>query len=97
MNEKAAYAAGVLGGYAGDALINIQRRYFRRFPVDLPHDQEPTVEFLASVNDNAPDHEESAVNFDNLTTEVLELTMARAKERRKLVDFRKAVRLSVRV
>ena len=91
MNEKPSYAAGVLGGYAGDALLKIQRRYFRRFPIDLPHDQEQSVEFLANVNDNAPDKEEEVVDFDNLTPVEVEAMMERIKERRKLIEFRKAV------
>jgi len=91
MNEKPTYKAGVLGGYAADALANIQRHYFRRFPVDLPHDQEPTVEFLANVNDNAPDKVEEVVDLDDLTPGEVEAAVAKMKERRKTVEFRKAV------
>ena len=91
MNEKPAYKAGVLGGYAADALANIQHRYFRRFPIDLPHDQEPTVQFLAGVNDNAPDRVEEVVELDDLTPEEVEAAVSKMKARRKLVEYRKAV------
>lgn len=30
-------------------MADIQRRFFKRFPVDLPLDKEPTTEILASV------------------------------------------------
>lgn len=91
MNEKPAYTAGVQGGFAADALANIQRRYFRRFPIDLPHDQEPTVEWLAAVNDNAPDTELEITGTDKLTSVEFEEAVAQLKERRKLVKYRKAV------
>jgi len=91
MNEKPAYAAGVLGGYAADALANIQKRYFRRFPIDLPHDQEPTVEWLAGVNNNSPDTELEIIGTDKLTSVEFEEAVAQLKERRRLVECRKAV------
>jgi len=91
MNEKSAYKAGVLGGYAADALANIQRRYFRRFPIDLPHDQEPTVEWLAGVNDNAAEIELELTGTNKLTSVEFEEAVALLKERRQLVEYRKAV------
>ena len=57
MSEKAAYSAGMAGGYGADALVLIQRRYFKRYPVDLPHHEEPTAEHLAAVDDEAPEPE----------------------------------------
>ncbi|KDR74719.1 hypothetical protein GALMADRAFT_48139, partial [Galerina marginata CBS 339.88] len=57
MGEKPAYSAGVVGGYAADALAVIQRRYFKRYPVGLPHSEEPTDEHLAAVDDDSPDPE----------------------------------------
>ena len=36
LGEKATYSEAVTGGYAADALANIQRRYFKRFPPELP-------------------------------------------------------------
>ena len=91
MNEKPAYRAGVLGGYAADALANIQCRSFRRFLIDLPHDQEPTVEWLAAVNDNSPDTEMEITGTDKLTAVEFDEAVAQLKERRRVVDYRKAV------
>jgi len=92
MNEKPAYREGVVGGYAADALANIQRRYFRRFPIDLPHDQEPTVEWLAGVNDNAPDKEMQITGTDKLSSIELAEAIEELKAKRRLVEYRKAVR-----
>ncbi|KAH7904974.1 hypothetical protein BJ138DRAFT_1118904 [Hygrophoropsis aurantiaca] len=59
MGEREAYACAVKEGYVGDFLANLIRRYFKRFPYNLPHDQEPTMEFLACVDDDAADPGES--------------------------------------
>lgn len=55
--EQEAYNAAVEGNHAADILADIQRRYFKRFPLSLPFSEEPTQEFLDSVDDNAPDPE----------------------------------------
>ncbi|KDR70603.1 hypothetical protein GALMADRAFT_214374 [Galerina marginata CBS 339.88] len=47
----------VTSGYAKDMLMLIQRRYFKRYPLDLPHEDEPSAEHLAAINDNEPDPE----------------------------------------
>lgn len=57
LSQKAAYSAGVAGGYATDALALIQHHYFKRYPIDLPHEQEPDAEALASIDYDAPDVE----------------------------------------
>ena len=55
LSEKAAYSKGIKGGFTADALAIIQHQYFKQFPVDLPHDNEPSAEFLEAVDDNEPD------------------------------------------
>ncbi|KAF8958798.1 hypothetical protein BDZ97DRAFT_1596211, partial [Flammula alnicola] len=57
MNEKVNYSPGVAGGYAAEALAIIQRHYFKRYPIDLPHDEEPAAGSLDAVDDDAPDPE----------------------------------------
>ena len=57
LSQKPAYKVGVLGGYAADALSQIQCKYFKRYPIDLPHQEEPSVEWLAAVDDDTPDVE----------------------------------------
>lgn len=88
--EKAAYNAGVDGGYAADALATIQRRYLKRYPIDLPHEDEPTADFLAAVDDNTPDAELPPPD-EEASTEEYEAEVERRRRRGKLVDFRKAV------
>ncbi|KDR72157.1 hypothetical protein GALMADRAFT_41983, partial [Galerina marginata CBS 339.88] len=60
LDEKPAYSNGIKGGFAADALAIIQRRYFKRFPVDLAHEDEPTAEFIAAVDDEAPEPDQMA-------------------------------------
>ena len=57
LSQKPAYKVGVLGGYTADALSQIQCKYFKRYPIDLPHQEEPSVEWLAAVDDDTPDVE----------------------------------------
>ncbi|KAF8202529.1 hypothetical protein BJ912DRAFT_842680, partial [Pholiota molesta] len=90
VGEKAAYQAGVDGGYAADALALVQRRYFKRYPIDLPHDQEPEPEALASVDYDAPDIEEEVPDETQLGSEQYAAAMLTVEERRKAVVFRKA-------
>ena len=47
ISQKPAYSAGVVDGYAADALAVIQRKYHKCFPIDLPHDKEPYPEQFA--------------------------------------------------
>lgn len=56
-SQKELYAAAVQDKHVADTVADIQRRYFKRFPLTLPHNQDPTQEFLDSVDDDAPDPE----------------------------------------
>ncbi|KAF9539374.1 hypothetical protein CPC08DRAFT_651195 [Agrocybe pediades] len=90
LGEKAAYVAGVQGGYSKDALAFIQRRYFKRFPIEMPQDQEPSQAELAAVDDEKPDPEIGPLDEDSMTPEDYREAQARREERRKLIEFRKA-------
>ncbi|KAJ3490120.1 hypothetical protein NLJ89_g11466 [Agrocybe chaxingu] len=90
LSAKEEYSAGVDGGYAADALANIQRRYFKRYPVDLPHDEEPSAESLASVDDNAPDEEYKIPDENEITSEEYGRAIERYQEYQKTLTFRKA-------
>ncbi|KAF9470378.1 hypothetical protein BDN70DRAFT_902157 [Pholiota conissans] len=91
MNEKANYSAAVAGGYAADALAQIQRRYFKRFPIDLPHDEEPSPETLNSIDDDAadPEPEIDEPNPQRLTIEEFAAAMQHIEDRKKLLNFHK--------
>jgi hypothetical protein len=92
LGEKLAYSEGVKGGYVADALAIIQRRYFKRFPVDLPHDDEPSTEFLEAVDDEEPDPERVEPDRDTLNDEEYEAALEEVEEFRRTISYRKAVR-----
>ena len=89
MGEKPAYSEGVEGGFAANALAIIQRRYFKRYPVDLPHDEEPSAESLEAVNDDELDPERLEPDRDTLNDE--EYAAALEEGRRRTFVYRKAV------
>lgn len=91
MSQKPVYSAGVVGGYAADALAQIQRRYLKRFPIDLPHDEEPTEEWLASVNDEEPDPDQIPPDIETLNEGDYIAACEALEKRQKLLAFRKAV------
>lgn len=88
-SQKDLYAAAVSGNHVADAVADIQRRYFKRFPVTLLHTEEPSQESLDAVDDNAPDPELSRPQTDGLSPEaaaravrVYELQKAELKMRK---------------
>lgn len=91
MSQKPVYSAGVTGGYAADTLALIQRKYLKRFPIDLQHNEEPTEEWLASVNDEGPDPDPVPPDIESLSEEDYVAAMKELEERQKLLAFRKAV------
>ena len=91
LSQKPAYKAGVLGGYAADALSQIQRKYFKRYPIDLPHQEEPSAEWLAAVDDDAPDAEQEEPHASANDDEELAAAVERMAERTLLLGFRQAV------
>lgn len=89
VSQKAEWARAVEEEYATEMLSTIQCRYFRRYPVDLPHDVEPSAEHLASVDDDGPDIE---VNSAALTDQmVVPMTGHPPCTRGELIRFRKVV------
>ena len=90
-SQKAEYNAGVVGGYAADALAQIQRKYFKRYPIDMPHDEEPSTERLATVDDEAADEELEGPDIDALDEDELAAAMVKLEEWRVMLCFRKAV------
>jgi hypothetical protein len=91
VSQKPAYSAGMEGGYTGDALAEIQRKYFKRFPIDLAHAEEPSEEWLASVNDESPDPEQIAPDIEVLGEEEYATALETLARRQNLLAFRRAV------
>jgi hypothetical protein len=90
-SQKVDYQAGVVGGYAADALAQIQRKYLKRYPIDLLHSEEPSPEWLARVDDEAADEEQVGPDLDALDEEELAAAIVQLEERGALLRFRKAV------
>jgi len=89
--ELVAYAAAVEGGYAGDGIAMITRRYFKRYPVELSLDEEPSPEHLAAVDDEAIDPDEPPMDHTELSLEdFIDQGIAR-EERAALIVYRQAV------
>jgi hypothetical protein len=72
-------------------LALIQRKYLKCFPIDLPHNEEPTDDWLASVNDEEPDPDQVPPDLESLTEEDYIAATKELEERQKLLAFRKAV------
>ena len=64
--QQEIYAAAVKGKHVADTVADIQRRYFKRFPVTLSHSEEPSRESLDAVDDDAPDPEMKPPELDGL-------------------------------
>ena len=96
LSQKAVYAEAVIGGYVADALADIQRKYFKRYPIDLPHGEEPSQEHLANVDDNAPDVDPEEPDREQLGEELFEKKVAELQQRTELIRYRKAVRVKHR-
>ncbi|PPQ80261.1 hypothetical protein CVT24_006601 [Panaeolus cyanescens] len=90
LDAKAKYAADVEGGFVKDAVARIQRRYLKRYPIDLPHEQEPSPEHLAAVDDDAPDNEADPPNAELLEDDEYQAQLAVFEERARLIIYRKA-------
>ena len=69
LGKRASYSTAVARGYAADALALIQCHYTKRYPVELPHTLEPSLEFLATVDDDAPDNEIPVPDQDQMSEE----------------------------
>lgn len=90
-SQKEVYKAGVLGGYAADALAEIQCKYLKRFPIDLPQHKDPMPEWLAMVDDDAADPEQPELDILALDENEYAAVVEKLAERRVLLTFHKAV------
>lgn len=91
LGERAAYAEAVQCGSAVDAIGDIWRRFFKRFPIDMPDDKEPTDEELAAVDDEAADPEAIEPDPEKMSRKKYKKALKAAEARRKRLSFKKAV------
>ncbi|KDR81130.1 hypothetical protein GALMADRAFT_136178 [Galerina marginata CBS 339.88] len=90
LSQREIYSQAVADGHAAETAAEIQRKYFKRFPVDLPHEKEPTPEHLAAVDDDAMDPDYEEPDADKLSPDDYTAAMAVVEVRRRTLAFRKA-------
>ena len=93
MSKKSEYKAAVQGGFAADALVNIQQEYLKWYPIDLPHDQEPVPEVLAVVDNDLPDSDVEAPDPLTMGEQEYAAALEALETQRNLLTFWKSVRL----
>jgi len=92
-SQRRRYEAAVIANSKAECVADIQRCYFKRFPIEHEHNVDPTPEFLASVNDDEADAEVVAPDRSSMSPEEFKQADQAFKERQKLVTFRKEVSL----
>ncbi|PPQ90036.1 hypothetical protein CVT25_006156, partial [Psilocybe cyanescens] len=60
------------------------------YPIDLPHDEEPSEEHLASINDDAPELEAEEPDPEKLSPAEYAIAVEKMRERSAAVTYRKA-------
>lgn len=66
-DQQVRYTQAVKDGNINDVVIDIQRRYFKRYPITLAHNKEPSQDWLDQVNDDAPDPEIEPPNVNGMS------------------------------
>ncbi|KAK0209545.1 hypothetical protein IW262DRAFT_1227980, partial [Armillaria fumosa] len=57
LGEVDGYAQAIVEDRAAEQVMDVTRRYLKRFPMSLPQNINPSPEELAKVDDNMPDLE----------------------------------------
>lgn len=83
VEEDVAMQAGV----AADVLASIQRQYFKQYPVDFPHDEEPTADVLAAVDNDFPEEETQSLDSSTMNGEEYAAALKALETRRKMLVF----------
>jgi hypothetical protein len=94
-DEFPAYMKAVTSNREDDFILDLWRRYFKRYPVDLADDVEPAEETLASVNDDEPDEERDPPNKETMTEEEYTEQLLKFKQLEGDIDMKKKVSLTL--
>lgn len=86
------YADAVKDNHIADTVADIQRRYFKRFPVTMADNEEPSEEWLSKVNDDTPDEEVLCPNTSTLDQGAAEKAMSEYADLISRTKFKKDVR-----
>lgn len=84
------YAASLVANSTAACVADVQRRFFKRFPLDLAETLEPSAEHLAAVDDGAADEEPPAPD-ESLQAEAYEEAVVAFTARSKLITSRRNV------
>lgn len=85
------YAEAVKDNHIGDTLADIQRCFFKRFPATLEDSEEPSEEWLAKVDDDAPDDELRHPDVDGMDKDAADKALAEYTNLVARVQFKKDV------
>lgn len=91
VGKKPAYALAVRNGYTQDAIAQIVRQYLKRYPIDLPHNVEPSAEWLDAVDDNAADPEPEEPDEEKMSEDEYLAAIKKFEARSAVLNFRKMV------
>lgn len=89
--KRPEFNASVNNDRVPDVLMQIYQAYFRRFPMTMSEDDEPTDEALAAVDDNAAEPEDNTVALDELSGEAYDIALEKMKDERNALDAKKGV------
>jgi len=89
--EKDRYYAAVKNMIGPDVVKDIQRKFLLRFNIDLPSTEEPSDEFLESIDDSKPAPEYPVPDPDSMSEEEYENKNKTWKARQKRVQAKKRV------
>ncbi|KAH9480166.1 hypothetical protein JR316_0006764 [Psilocybe cubensis] len=89
LSQKPAFQKATSEKNKAEVLADIQRRFFKRFPLEKPDTWEPTAEELDAVDDDAPDEEPEEPNKDLMSLEDYEKAVEKRKERQALLASRR--------
>lgn len=90
--QSAVYASAVADGHINDTVADIQRRYLKRYPMSLPHNQEPTKEWLDQVDDDAPDPDPLEPDYNSMDADTANALKIEREKESELLKDRKDVR-----
>ena len=92
LNEQLeGYATAVVESRDNEFVLDVQRRFLKRFPLSLPQDAEPSQESLDTVDDNVPDPELEKPNPNDMSDEQYEAVKNAFEHSCALLQFRKEV------
>ncbi|KAF8875013.1 hypothetical protein CPB84DRAFT_1752823 [Gymnopilus junonius] len=89
MGEKDTYSQAVEDGYVVEAVSKIQCRYFKRFPIDLPEEEDPTPEQLAAIDDDEIEPDFQEPDAEKMTMEEYVAEMEKLGSRQRKIAFKR--------